>query len=55
MNVEKTTSVLFEKRTVAELTDDEMINVDGGTSTFVLASSELCPMAGVPLFIYLTS
>ncbi len=34
---------LFEKRTVAELSDLEMSQVDGGTTTVcVLASSEPC-------------
>jgi lactobin A/cerein 7B family class IIb bacteriocin len=37
------TNNLFEKRTIAELTEAEMINVDGGaTPTVIVTSSTWC-------------
>ena len=55
MNVEKTTHVLFEKRTVAELSNFEMENINGGaTPTLALASSEPCAVALFAAMVYLS-
>lgn len=50
---------LFEKRTVAELTDNEMVNIDGGTTApcaavvaAAAASSLLCGATAVVVGVF---
>jgi lactobin A/cerein 7B family class IIb bacteriocin len=53
MNVETKISMLFEKRTVAELSDIEMLEVDGGSTPAVVASSAVCVRVAVAVATYL--
>ncbi len=57
MNVEKTTCALFEKRTVAELSDWELTDVNGGSTPgcLALASSEPCAIGLFAAMVYLSS
>lgn len=55
MNVETKTCVLFEKRTVAELSDLELIDVNGGSTPgcLALASSEPCAIGLFAAMVYI--